>query len=98
MCTAFYLKTAGVDVTLIERSSETGGNIKTIVEGGFLIEQGPNSLLVSPELYSLITQLGLENEIALANPAAKTRYILKNGELSAHCYCCFFRSMLSLDL
>ena len=83
LCTAYFLKTAGIDVTLIERSSETGGNIKTIVEGDFLIEQGPNSLLISPELYGLVTQLGLENEIALANPAAKTRYILKNGELTA---------------
>lgn len=78
---AFYLKRAGADVTLYERSNTVGGNIKTETRDGFLYELGPNSVLATPELLDLIRDLGLTGEIARPHPAAKYRYILRNGHL-----------------
>jgi len=83
LCTAFGLQRAGVDVTLFEKGSLVGGNIGTIRRDGFLIERGPNSLLVSRELVGLISQLGLSDQIAPAKPAARKRFIVRDGQLTA---------------
>ena len=83
LCTAFGLRRAGVDVTLFEKGAAVGGNIKTEQRDGFLIEHGPNSLLVSQELLDLISQLGIDNQIAQAKPAAKKRFIVRDGKLVA---------------
>ncbi len=83
LCTAYHLQKRGADVTVVEKASEVGGNIRSTREAGYLVEIGPNSLLISPECYALIRELGLEAQIVTANPSAKTRYILKNGRLSA---------------
>ena len=83
LCTAFGLQRAGVDVTLFEKSAAVGGNIRTEQRDGFLIEHGPNSLLVSQELLDLISQLGIDDQIAQAKPAAKKRFIVRGGKLTA---------------
>lgn len=83
LCTAFGLQQAGLDVTLFEKSTSVGGNIKTELHGGFLIEHGPNSLLVSQELLELISQLGIVDQIAQAKPAAKKRFIVRDRKLTA---------------
>src|SRR5687768_15535 len=78
---AFLLKKKGFNVELFEKSAAVGGNIQTIKRDGFLIEQGPNSLLKSPRLVDLIKELKLETELLPANPSAKKRYVLQNGKL-----------------
>lgn len=83
LCTAFELQRTGVDVTLFEKGVSVGGNIKTEQRDGFLIEHGPNSLLVSQELLDLISQLGIDDQIAQAKPAAKKRFIVRDGKLVA---------------
>jgi len=83
LCTAFGLQRAGVDVTLFEKGESVGGNIRTEMHDGFLIEHGPNSLNVSQELLELIAQLGIYDQIAQAKPAAKKRFIVRGGKLTA---------------
>lgn len=83
LCTAYRLKKQGVEVVLLEKNSMVGGNIKTESFDSFLIEYGPNSTLVSEELFELAAELNLTSEIAYANSTAKKRYILKNGKLQA---------------
>jgi oxygen-dependent protoporphyrinogen oxidase len=78
---AYRLKKEGVNVLLVERNEVCGGNIQTERDRDFLIEWGPNSTLVSNQLFELIVELGLMDEIALANATAKKRYILKDGKL-----------------
>jgi oxygen-dependent protoporphyrinogen oxidase len=78
---AFLLKKKGIAVTVFEASDRVGGNIQTIQEDGYTIEQGPNSLLRSPRLVDLVRTLGLEDKVVAADPAAQKRYILWNGKL-----------------
>jgi len=44
---AFYLKKAGVNFLVIDKSAKTGGVIQTIREKGFVYETGPNTGVVS---------------------------------------------------
>jgi len=83
LTTAFLLKRKGIDVTVFEASENVGGNVQTIEEEGFTIEQGPNSLLRSPRLVELVQMLDLEDKLIAANPAARKRYILWHGKLEA---------------
>ncbi len=80
---AYGLKFVGVDVTLFEKDSAVGGNIKTEFCDGFLIERGPNTTLASRELLDLINDLGISDQVAPPNPNAKRRYILRGGKLIA---------------
>lgn len=81
LVTGFQLKRKGFRVELYEKSDSVGGNIQTRKVDGFLIEQGPNSLMKSPRIIDLIKELDLEAEVLPANPATKKRYILQNGSL-----------------
>jgi oxygen-dependent protoporphyrinogen oxidase len=83
LCTAFGIQRQGDDVTLFEKGGAVGGNIRSERRDGFLIEHGPNSLLVSTELLDLISKLGISDHIAQANPAAKKRFIIRGGKLTA---------------
>lgn len=83
LCTAYGLQRAGINVTLFEKGVSVGGNIRTEQRDGFLIEHGPNSLLVSTELLDLISSLGIYDQIAQAKLAAKKRFIVRNGRLTA---------------
>jgi protoporphyrinogen/coproporphyrinogen III oxidase len=83
LCTAYRLKKQGVEVVLLEKNPAVGGNIKTELKDGFLIEYGPNSTLASEHLFELAAELDLTSEIAYANRSAKKRYVLKNNKLQA---------------
>ena len=83
LCAAFRLKKAGVDVILFESGAAVGGNIKTEIRDGFLIENGPNSTLASREFLDLLADLGIADKVATPKPNSKKRYILKAGRLVA---------------
>lgn len=79
---AFLLRRAGADVVLLEAADRLGGNIGTERRDGFLLENGPNSLLRSPRLIDLIDALGLRSRVLPSSSAAKNRFVLLDGELS----------------
>ncbi|WP_162428853.1 protoporphyrinogen oxidase [Pontibacter pudoricolor] len=76
---AYYLQKLGVPYDLFEASENVGGNIKTVKESGYLLELGPNSLQVTPELKTLLQELKLEREVVPAAQAGYQRYVLHNG-------------------
>jgi len=81
---AYYLKKSGSEVTVFEKNSEPGGAIKTVQDGEWLTEYGPNTILVRDQnLVDFFSELGLNDEIVVANPEASKRYIVKNGQLLA---------------
>lgn len=82
LTTAFLLQRAGLEVTLFEKNDLVGGNIRTVRDGEYLLELGPNSLLLNRQAYDLLEMLHLEEEILRPNPNAKKRYILRNGSLT----------------
>lgn len=71
-------------VTLIEAGPRCGGKVQTDREDGFLSEWGPECFhipLNDPDFQWLYQSLPLEP--ITANQVAKTRYVVKNGELVA---------------
>ena len=82
LCCAHRLHSLGLDVLLLEGSTRLGGRIRTVAEGGFEFEAGPNTLLGnSPELTQLIEELGIRSSVVQASPEAKRRYVLYHGQL-----------------
>lgn len=79
--TAAYLaQQQGLDISVIEKGKAPGGPISSFREEGFLVERGPNSLLLpDPWVESLIAELGLANQLQETSPLAQKRYIVKNG-------------------
>ncbi len=73
------LKKQGTPFILLEASARGGGNIQSFHEGGYLMEQGPNSLRLNDQLYHWLEELQLESEIVKSLPTARNRYILKQG-------------------
>ncbi|USB31726.1 protoporphyrinogen oxidase [Paenibacillus sp. YPG26] len=85
---AYYLKTyfekAGrpLELTIMEKSNELGGKIRTIRQDGYIIERGPDSFIGRKAAALRLAQsLGLESELTGTNPAARTNYILHRGKL-----------------
>jgi protoporphyrinogen/coproporphyrinogen III oxidase len=81
---AWRLQKSGRKVLLLEASSRAGGTIGTVREHGYLLESGPNSTLdTTPLIGRLLEELGIAGERMDAAPAARNRYILRQGKLLA---------------
>ncbi|MBV9240858.1 MAG: protoporphyrinogen oxidase [Acidobacteria bacterium] len=80
LCVAYRAQMAGATVTLFDASDRVGGNIHTVTNGPYTYEHGPNSLMANGEIFELIAELGLDGKIVATKPAAKTRYILRDGK------------------
>ncbi|HYK73223.1 MAG TPA: protoporphyrinogen oxidase [Pseudoneobacillus sp.] len=86
LATAYYLhkeiqeKDLSINVKLIESSNRLGGVIQTFKKDGFVIEKGPDSILVRKKSgIRLIEELGLKDKL-VSNTAGKS-YILVKGKL-----------------
>ena len=79
---AYRLSQRGHRILILEQSGRLGGAVRTERHDGWLIEAGPNSLLSGePALKTLLDELDLSQQVIAANPAAKNRYIVRNGKL-----------------
>jgi protoporphyrinogen/coproporphyrinogen III oxidase len=79
---AYYLNKAGVRPTLIEKSAQLGGVIRTSVQQGCVIEAGPDSFLAAkPWAMDLIREVGLADQVIGSNDHLRITYILKHGKL-----------------
>ena len=77
---AWYLQKAGVAYDLFEADARPGGNLRTwATPEGYLLETGPNSLQLSPELEELLADLNLTNQIQEAAAVSQHRYVLRAG-------------------
>ena len=75
---AFYLKRAGVPVTVYEAGGRVGGVIQSLRKDGFLAEFGPNTILeTSPKIAQLIRDAGLESRRQNSDPKAEARYVVR---------------------
>jgi protoporphyrinogen/coproporphyrinogen III oxidase len=79
LTTAWHLRRAGVDVTVLEASDSIGGVMRTTSSDGYLVEHGPNSCLLTPELRTMLETLGLTPLLREAAPQAQRRFIIKHG-------------------
>jgi oxygen-dependent protoporphyrinogen oxidase len=81
LTTAWTLHAQSHRVTVFEQSDRLGGAVSTLARDGWLVENGPNSMLESPAFDALIAGLGLQAERRYAAPAAKNRYLVRGGRL-----------------
>ncbi|MAM92904.1 MAG: protoporphyrinogen oxidase [Opitutaceae bacterium] len=80
LTTGYLLQQKGLDIAIVEMNPSPGGPIQSAIKNGFLIEKGPNSILVSdPWIESFINDLGLGHEVVNSNPAAANRYVVRNS-------------------
>ncbi|MDO7848008.1 protoporphyrinogen oxidase [Hymenobacter sp. M29] len=77
---AWHLQKAGVSYDLFEADERPGGNLRTwATPEGYLLETGPNSLHLSPELEELLADLGLSDQIQDAAAVSQHRYVLRDA-------------------
>ena len=80
LAAAWRLRARGVDVTLFEAAERTGGVIRSVRQDGFLVDEGPNTLVARhPAVEEAVAVLGLEGERVWANPSADRRYVVRGG-------------------
>jgi oxygen-dependent protoporphyrinogen oxidase len=78
LAAAFYLKRAGLSVTLYESSSQVGGVIRSLRQNGYLAEFGPNTILeTSPKIAQLVRDAGLQCRRLDPDPKAEARYVVR---------------------
>lgn len=76
----WHLSRKGMSVKIADVQNEPGGAMKTCLEGEWLAECGPGSLLVSSEhITNLITEIGLDDEVVRSLPDANRRYLVKDS-------------------
>ncbi len=79
---AYYLSKAGVRPTLIEKSPEVGGVIRTSVQQGCVLEAGPDGFMAAkPWAMDLIREVGLADQIIGSNDHTRITYIVRHGKL-----------------
>lgn len=72
-----------LQIRLVERQSKLGGDIRTEVFDGHVIEKGPDSFLRRKfAAANLCIELGLADDLVGTNPANKKTYILGQGKLN----------------
>ena len=71
-----------LELEVWEAADRPGGQLRTVIEDGFLIEWAANAFRsgVGPNA-ELVARLGLEDEQVHANPAANRRYVFHGGRL-----------------
>ena len=81
LTTAFYLKKAGIKVSIFEKDTP-GGSIQSTELEGTTIDLGPNSLRdKTGDLVELVHELGLKDDFIEVSEAFKTRCIVRHGKL-----------------
>ena len=82
LAAAFTLHERGRPFVLLEAGDRLGGVIQTERRQGFLLEAGPDSLLVQkPAGVALCRAVGLEDRLLPTNRLVRTVYVLHRGRL-----------------
>lgn len=81
LAAAYELQRAGLSVTVLEASDRPGGVIATDRFDGWVIDTGPDSLLVQkPAAIALCRELGIADRL-VSTMTPRTAYVLRDGEL-----------------
>jgi len=83
LTTAYWLARAGLRVAVLEASERIGGAITTKIDGDWIFELGPNTVIESNHAVTeLVDSCGLGGEKLEASSAAKKRFLCKHGRLN----------------
>lgn len=79
---AYRLSQAGIPVTVYERGQHVGGNVRSRLVQGYLVEEGPATIALGEgPLKALIQEVGLGASLIPQLPTARKRYLLRKGKL-----------------
>ncbi|WP_018343386.1 protoporphyrinogen oxidase [Cytophaga aurantiaca] len=78
---AYELEKAKKPYILLESSSRTGGYINSVKVNEYLLEVGPNSILIDAAFDVFLNELNLSSSIEDAALVNKNRFIYKNGRV-----------------
>ena len=83
LSTAHYLSLKNDDFLVLEKNNRVGGNISSEKKEGFIIENGPNTVLLNNDsIIKLIKAYGLWDTISVPKESAESnRYVLLNNKL-----------------
>lgn len=88
LSTAFNLEQSAeargrpLTVTLFEAAPEPGGNLRTLHEDGYTLEEGPNGFLDNaPATLRLVERLGMNHRLQRSEDSTKHRFLLVNNRL-----------------
>ena len=77
---AYVLQQRGHHVYLLEKQTTPGGAIQSIRRDGFLVEAGPNTMLLNdPAVLDFFREIGIGEDMVDAAPEANKRYIVRGG-------------------
>src|SRR5882672_8129284 len=81
LAAAYELQRLGVSVRVLEASDRPGGVIRTDRFDGWVIDGGPDSMLVQkPAAVALCRELGIADRL-VSTLTPRTAYVLRNGQL-----------------
>lgn len=81
LAAAYDLQRRGISVRLLEASDRCGGVIRSDRFDGWVVDAGPDSLLVQkPAAVALCRELGIGDQL-ISTLTPRTAYILRNGRL-----------------
>ena len=94
---AHELQRLGSKVKVLETSDRAGGSIRTIRDGEWIVETGPNTLQTEGTAdLEILRGYGLKNEMQFAHSESAKRFILSHGKL--HTLTAHPASLLKSDL
>src|SRR5690554_4095975 len=77
---AYALEQAGLRVTVFEANDRVGGPLRSSMVDGYLVEHGPHTLFQRhASLATLLSELGLDDQIVDARDNASRRYVVRYG-------------------
>jgi len=84
LAAAYRLTTLGHRARIFEASARLGGAIRTELTDGWLVESGPTSFREdTPEVGTILHELGLGSERIEASPSSESRYLARDARLVA---------------
>lgn len=82
LAAAHALRKAGRNAVVLEASSNFGGVVGSVRQSQYLIDRGPQSMLLSPALLELCRDLGIEGRLIEGKAEGAKRYIYRHGTLN----------------
>jgi len=68
----------GDDILVLEEGPQPGGSLRTLREEGLVLEAGPHTLRTTAAAERLVADLGLGDEVLVADPKA-ARWVVRDG-------------------
>lgn len=83
LAAAMVLHQAGKKVLIVEARGYLGGAIRTIEDSGYLLEMGPNSMMLGTDdpIICWLKEVGLLEKLIKASPNSQNRYVWSQGRL-----------------